>query len=416
MFRRILSPLLALLLALGTVATFPWAGWGVAAAPSSGLFYTGSAYGTFAFVGTTVVAGKSALVGLGCTTTAGVQKANTVATVNVPGVLTTGLIDTTAESIKTGSTVTSKTTADTHDATLLSGLITASEVMAASSTSHDATGFHVSAAGSSFVSLVVAGVPITIAPAPNTTIGLPGVGHVVLNEQITKIGANTASFTVNMIHLFVTTDLPGIEKGTQVIVSHAASDLELNKAGSLDGSAYGTKANVGNLVISGPTALVKMPCGGTNGKVKTNSVVGVNVPGLISTGTVTDTAQGTISSTTASGETTSTVQAVNLVAGLVTADLIKADAHASKTGGTIALSDAGSTFVNLVVNGQSISGDVARNTQVTLGNVTIWLHRVIQHPNSIEVRMVEIVVSGPNPFGLQTGTDIRVARAEASVH
>ena len=200
-----------------------------------------------------------------------------------------------------------------------------------------------------------------------------------------------------MIHVSVTVDLPGIAKGTQIIVAHAKSDLELNKAGSLDGKAYGTKANVGNLVISGPSALVTMPCDGTNGKVKTNSVASVNVPNVISTGTVTDTAQGTINATTASGETTSTVQTVNLLAGLVTADTVKADAHAAKTGGAITLSDAGSTFVNLVVNGQPISADVAPNTKITVGNLTIWLHRVLMNSNRIEVRMIEIIVNGAEP-------------------
>jgi hypothetical protein len=384
---------------------------------TGGLFYTGDAYGTYAFVGNTVIAGKSAVVGLGCTTTAGVHKANTVTTVNVPNVVTTGLIDTTADSSDNGTTVKSVTTADIHDASLLSGLVTATEVKAVSSTSHNATGFHVSAAGSSFVNLVVGGVPIIIAPAPNTTIDLPGVGRVVLNEQITHIKATTASFTVNMIHVYVTFDLPGIAKGTQIIVAHAKSDLELNKAGSLDGQAYGTKAHVGHLVISGPSAPVSMPCGGTNGIVKTNSVASVNVPDVISTGTVIDTAQGTITATTASGETTSTVQTVNLLAGLATADAVKADAHASKSAGIITLSDAGSTFVNLVVNGQSISDNVAPNTKITtVAGLTIWLHRVIQTPNSIEVRMIEIIVKGPNAFGLQTGTDIQVAVAEASVH
>ena len=46
------------------------------------------------------------------------------------------------------------------------------------------------------VNLVVAGVPITVLPAPNTSISLPGFGHVVLNEQITKMKSRSASFTV----------------------------------------------------------------------------------------------------------------------------------------------------------------------------------------------------------------------------
>jgi hypothetical protein len=386
------------------------------AGTGEGLFYTGNAYGTYAFVGKTVVAGRSALVTLGCTTTAGIHNTNTVGTVNVPNVITTGAIDTTADSLGSGGTVKSRTSADIHDASLLSGLITTTEVKAVSTTAHSAAGFHLSAAGSSFVNLVVNGVPITGTPAPNTTIHLPGVGRVVLNEQIRRIGTRRASLTVNMVHVYVTIDLPGIAKGTQIILAHATSDLELNKAGSLDGIAYGTKAHVGHVVISGPSAVVHMPCAGTKGRVKTNSVASVSLPGIGSTGTVTDTAQGSIDATTATGETTSTVQAADLLAGLVTADLIKADAHASKTGGNISLGDAGSTFVNLVVNGQPISGDVAANTRIKVDGLTIWLHRVITKSNSIEVRMIEIIAKEGNVFGLQTGTDIQIAVAEASVH
>ena len=101
---------------------------------------------------------------------------------------------------------------------------------------------------------------------------------------------------------------------------------------------------------------------------------------------------------------------------LVTADLIKADAHASKSGGVFTFSDSGSHFTNLVVNGTPIADDVAANTQITVDGLTIWLHRVIQKPNQITVRMIEIIVSGANPFGLNLNTDIQVAVAEASVH
>ncbi len=54
--------------------------------------------------------------------------------------------------------------------------------------------------------------------------------------------------------------------------------------------------------------------------------------------------------------------------------------------------------------------------RIEVGTVTVWLHRVIRHPNSIEIRMVEIVVHGTNTAGLVDGTHIQVAVAEASAH
>jgi tRNA A22 N-methylase len=117
------------------------------------------------------------------------------------------------------------------------------------------------------------------------------------------------------------------------------------------------------------------------------------------------------------GEMTSTVQGVTIATDLVTASVVKADAHASKINGTLSLSDT-STFVGLSVSGfPDINDNVAPNTRLVIAGLgTLWLHRIIQTPNSIEVRMIELIVTQPNSFGIAIGTDIQVAVAEASVH
>ena len=75
---------------------------------------------------------------------------------------------------------------------ILNGLITADGVVAmATSTIGD-----VNADGSSLANLVVNGVQVDN-PAPNTQMSLPGVGYVVLNEQLPTSGG----ITVNMIHV-----------------------------------------------------------------------------------------------------------------------------------------------------------------------------------------------------------------------
>ncbi|MHB8660300.1 MAG: choice-of-anchor P family protein [Solirubrobacteraceae bacterium] len=378
--------------------------------------FAGNGYGTYANVGNTVLAGPSAFVALGCTTATGIHHTNTVASVNIPNLAATGAVNTTADSIAITGGVESRTTADVAQASLLSGRIRASEVKAVSTTSQDLTGLHVSAAGSSFTSLVVNGMPISATPPPNTTIALPGVGKVVLNEQIKSIGVNGAYLIVNMIHVYVTSAQPKIAAGTQIVVAHAYSALTPNVAGTLDGFAYGSYAHTGSLVTAGYSAAVYMPCQGTNGRLITNSVASVSISKVGTTGTVTDTALGTDNATTDSGETTSTVQNVNLLSGLVKASTVKADAHAAKTAGAISLTDIGSTFVNLVINGKSYSSNVPPNTKVSVGNITIYLHRVLRTANSIEVRMIDIFVTGSNGFGLPIGTEIRVADAEASAH
>lgn len=186
----------------------------------------------------------------------------------------------------------------------------------------------------------------------------------------------------------------------------------------MDGQAYGTKASVTRVVTSGPSALVKMPCLGTNGALRTNSVAEVQVPLLFSVGEVVDTAEGTVNSTSAVGETTSTVQAIDVVTSLVTASLVKADAHASNVGGALTFSDDGSMFVDLHVTGfPDINDDVPPNTRLHIvGLGTLYLHRIIQTSNNIEVRMIEVIVTEANSFGIAIGTDIQVAVSEASAH
>jgi hypothetical protein len=98
---------------------------------------------------------------------------------------------------------------------VLNGLITADGVVAmATSTVGDAN-----AAGSSLANLVVNGVQVDN-PAPNTRMDLPGVGFVVLNEQIPTSGG----LTVNMIHVVLQQTQLGIQRTTgNIIVGSATS-------------------------------------------------------------------------------------------------------------------------------------------------------------------------------------------------
>jgi hypothetical protein len=100
---------------------------------------------------------------------------------------------------------------------VLNGLITADGVVAiATSTIGDAN-----AEGSSLANLVVNGVQVDN-PAPNTRMTLPGVGFVVLNEQIPTSGG----MTVNMIHVVLQQTLLGIQRTTgNIIVGSATSSV-----------------------------------------------------------------------------------------------------------------------------------------------------------------------------------------------
>ena len=62
---------------------------------------------------------------------------------------------------------------------------------------------------------------------PNTQVSLPGVGYVVLNEQIpTGDGVHATGLTVNMIHVYLTDPILGTPAG-EIVIGAAKSAASL---------------------------------------------------------------------------------------------------------------------------------------------------------------------------------------------
>ena len=425
---RPFSRLAAVFLCLAAAMTFV----ALNSAQAAFLEFSASAYGTYAFVGSTVTVGQTApvSVGSGCGTAAvGVTHSGTVLSVNALPIIQTGAINTSAASTTNSATATS----DVHDifllgATQLAALISADEVKAVSTTSHDNQGFHVSAAGSNLVNLRVGTSVFTAVPAPNTTLLLlNGAVKVVLNEQIVSNSSSSSmrGLTVNMIHVYVLADViinnTTIKKGTQIIVAHAVSHLtQISGPGSLDGTAFGTSVS-STIIKSSATAPASVGCLGNALIIKDQ--VGIKVPddgSVLSSGTIHDTAQGSITASLSSSQTTSSVQSVNLLNGTITADLIQDQASASTTNGTTFNFNQSGSFVNLKVNVNGTVTDYTNagaNTTVPLAGIgTLYLHRVVQGTNAITVVMIELVLASGNVLGLPTGMDIRVCNSSASMH
>lgn len=383
------------------------------------VLFSASAYGTTANVGSIVKVAKVAPVGVGSgcgTAEVPATDTGTAASVTALPFVTTGVVNTSASS----STGQATASADVHQISMLGGLISGEEVKAVSTTTVDSNNhLQSSAAGSTFVNLLILGQLVNGLPAPNTTINLAGFGSIVLNEQKISQRAAAAHLTVNMIHLDITLpNVLNIPVGTQVIVSDAASGIALiSGPGALDGMSYGTGV-YGKLLASSPTAPESVPCQGTKGIVKTNTLVGVNLPSILTSGTVSDTAEGDTANTGSNSQTSSTVQGLNLLTGLVTADVIFAEADGSTPDGMTFNFSSSGKFTNLAVAGHpEINDNVPPNTQVNIANLgTLYLNRVIQGSNNIENRMIELVVKQNNILGLPIGLDIRIAVAEASLH
>jgi hypothetical protein len=379
--------------------------------------YLPSAYGTYAFVGNTILVGQTApasLAGLCGTTQEPLNTTGTVAGVSLPPLVSGGAVNTAV------SDATQQAQAEANSAaiSLLGGLITAQEITAFSTTTMDNSGnFQVSAAGSNFNNLVILGRPYSSTEPPNTRINLPLLGYVVLNEQTSSIGSLNATMTVNMMHVYVTVgNLLGLQVGTQIIVSSATSGMyNVFAPGIISGDSYGTQVS-GGLLASSPSASEVLPCLGTGGVVETNTQVGLNLPSILTSGTLTDTVESNLTPTFSSGENTSTIEGLNLLNGLVTASLLQAVVNGSVDQNLDITLNGTDTYVDISVAGHpEITDNIPLNTSVNLAGLgTLYLKRVIYGyfpVPSVEVRSLELVINQTNIYGLPIGLDVIVGDA-----
>lgn len=147
-------------------------------------------------------------------------------------VLTTGSIGPNTASAHSSSTV--------EQLNLLNGLVTAQAVVAMSTSTADGSTATSTAEGSTLIGLTINGsLAPDVAPPPNTTIPIPGVGTVILNEQIASgDGVRSSALTVNMIHVILSDPVTGTISG-EIIVASAHSDVNFAPAPKV-GNAFMT--------------------------------------------------------------------------------------------------------------------------------------------------------------------------------
>ncbi len=366
---------------------------------------------------TKILAGPIAPATLGCGSNK-TSDTNSVATLSVPGVTSTG---TAADAVMTTHSDTSAgatSTSTVEGLSALGGLITATAVKAEANSSATAGNASSNENGSQFTGLVVAGLPITVNPAPDTNITLPGIGYVVLNEVIGPVnGASTTRITVNMIHIHVTTaNLLKLAVGTNIIVASATSSFVgtsapfTNSADAYSLLAHGVAGNIN--LVSGPFAIARVCNDGSN----ENRLADVTTPvGVL--GTLDNIASATNSSATSTAQAKSSTGSANLLGGLITAQAIVTIASTDRSGTTFTRSGSLS-FTHLVIAGVPINANVAPNTRIDLANLGYVI--VNQQTGSTtgtsateQVSGLHIFVTTSNSFNLPIGAQIIVAHAAA---
>ncbi len=335
---------------------------------------------------------------------------------------------------------------------LLGGLITATALESRVHVTKDASGVdhHTTidghpgeidgSTGVTFANLKIAGATIPIEPAPNTTVPLPGLGRVVLNEQkligksITQPGGGTQrqGIQVTAIHVYLDGGLVNLGEIALGVSQGKVSGLP----GTISASAYTTKAAIKPLGGVGRQALNLLDCVGTDGVPDVLTQAGVTVPNplggtLLSTGTAVNTVVGTLSPTAADAHSIAQVQGVSVLDGLVTADLIEVKTDTVAGPGGVE-STWTTKFINLSLDGTTLieEAEVAPWTRYEIPGIgrLILNGRNCASDNadpkqcngptfsSIQAFAIRLVIEVPgNPLGLPVGAEVKIGEATSSV-
>jgi uncharacterized repeat protein (TIGR01451 family) len=151
-----------------------------------------------------------------------------------------------------------------------------------------------------------------------------------------------------------------------------------NPAGAhASGSAYGAQITLlSGLISLPPTATASSTQTGVGSNGNSGSFLNINVLNTLGVSVADANTRSTVTNTPAQATQTSVgeVSTINVLGGLITADVIRGQAEATANGGGSSISSAGTTITNLKINGKSYA-NVAPNTVVQLplllGSVTV---------------------------------------------
>lgn len=374
----------------------------------------GSAYATTASVGTLVNLGKTSYVPL-CTTKTPDSASNNTAAVNLGGLLgTVGAATTTVSTSEASKAKKAEAVTEVAGTSLLAGLIQADAITSTATVTKDSKGYDTS--GSSvFANLKIAGLPIKASPKKNTAVKVPGVATVELNAQDSSSGSSgyksdTAAIKVTLLK----NNTLGLPVG-KIVVGSASATMQKTVHAVPYGNAYGTQLDVASIVGSGKTASVNLPCGGSAGKTRTNSISSASIPGVLKVGAVKSTGKSTDSSSSTKAATTTSVAKVSLLDGVVTLDAVNASATATRKKGKVEISSSGTKVAGLKINGKKVTVDIKENTEIDIAGVgTLYVRKVVKTKVSTTVVGVQLVLN-TDTLGLKSGTTLTVGYAKAGV-
>jgi hypothetical protein len=136
---------------------------------------------------------------------------------------------------------------------------------------------------------------------------------------------------------------------------------------TIGGKAYGAfvQTPLGSLAES-PVATLDPASG-----IADASAANIGVAGVLTAQSLASLATGVVGENAASAQSSSTLQNVNILNGLITAKAVNGLASSASNGIAATSNGAGSEFVNLLVNGVAVGDSPAPNRQIALPNVGV---------------------------------------------
>jgi hypothetical protein len=147
-------------------------------------------------------------------------------------------------------------------------------------------------------------------------------------------------------------------------VSGLVLPAEQMGAQTVAGTAFGTYVNALGVTAQSPVATLPSSGGMSVGDAET-----FGVPSAIDARWLKAVTTGAVDSPASSSQSTSELENVSVLSGLITADNVTAIASSYRDAAGAASDAAGSGFVNLVVAGTAVTTDMAPNTRVDLPGV-----------------------------------------------
>jgi hypothetical protein len=358
---------------------------------------------------------------------------NKVASVRVGGLAQVGAVNTDATAVQFGDGFKTTAHARTANISLLNGAIRVNAIETTTKADSNGVGEPTASSFTEFIGLTIAGKKYPINVGTNTSVTIPGLASIVLNESRTAIQDGSVVSQGAGLHVTLLRASNGVAAGAEILLNPTYTlvvpmkDVEGGFAlggGGIGAYAY---ARVGDEIEAetGKLGGKFVPPLGTDGKPISNTTGKVNLPGLLSVKAIDSTVAGT--SIPALSETTVSSKLADLKlfptalgGGLITATAIGSTSHV-RLDDEERVTEGELQFINLRIAGKAIPINVPPNTTLNiagLGKVVINEHKELRAPgvaHAYQVIALHITLDTARA-GLPVGAEIIVGASQAYVY